>query len=158
MGFRVRLVAFLVAILVIVQGLTWLLVFEVTRHESIKVGERQLASAAAVFVNQLDDISLRIANSVQVLALDYALRESIAEHDRATVLSALRNHGRRVGAARMLLMDLDGRITADTDAPAGDRRDAFPFPGLLDTATDRPAAAMVAMDGRAHWMVVVTVN
>ncbi|MES1153335.1 MAG: hypothetical protein ABUL45_00220, partial [Rhodanobacter sp.] len=96
MGFRVRLVAFLVAILVIVQGLTWLLVFEVTRHESIKVGERQLASAAAVFVNQLDDISLRIANSVQVLALDYALRESIAEHDRATVLSALRNHGRRV--------------------------------------------------------------
>ena len=163
MGFRVRLVAFLVAILVIVQGLTWLLVFEVTRHESIKVGERQLASAAAVFVNQLDDISLRIANSVQVLALDYALRESIAEHDRATVLSALRNHGRRVGAARMLLMDLDGHISADTGSADPDGRPTgnhalFPFPELLNGVLEHPVAAVVAMDGHAYWMVVVTVN
>jgi diguanylate cyclase (GGDEF)-like protein len=163
MGFRVRLVAFLLAILVVVQGLTWLLVFEVTRHESIAAGERQLTSAAGVFVNQLDDISLRIANSVQVLALDYALRESIAQHDRATVLSALRNHGRRVGAARMLLMNLDGRITADTGTAEPDGRPTgsralFPFPELLNGVLEHPVAAVVAMDGHAYWMVVVTVN
>ncbi len=158
MSFRVRLALLLVAILVSVQALTWVSVFEVTRRESIRDGERQLGATADAIARQLDDVSDRVANSVQILSLDYALREAIAQHDRATVLSALRNHGRRVGAARMLLMDLDGSITADTDAPDSDRRGVFPFPGLLDTATDHPAAAMVAMDGRAYWMVVVTVN
>lgn len=157
MGFRLRLALFLVAILVSVQALTWVSVFEVTRRESIAEGERQLSAGADAFVMQLDDISTRVANSVQVLALDYALREAIAQHDRATVLSVLRNHGRRVGAARMLLMDLDGSVSADTGAPDGKGSMAFPFPDLLDGAVSRPVAAVVAIDGHAYWMVVVPV-
>ena len=114
MGFRVRLVLMLVAILVSVQALTWALVFEVTRRQAVAEGERQLAAEAEVFVHQLDAVSQRVADSVEVLAKDFPLRTAIAQEDRATVVSALRNHGRRVGAERMLLVDLDGRVTADT--------------------------------------------
>src|SRR5579862_8143148 len=87
MGFRLRLASPFVAVLAIVQALTALLVYEVTRRQVIADGTRQLTEAAGTFVRQLDDVSERVAESVQVLALDFALRSAIAEHDRGTVLS-----------------------------------------------------------------------
>jgi diguanylate cyclase (GGDEF)-like protein len=163
MGFRFRLGSFFVAALVTVQVSTAILVYEVTRHELIAEGKRQLGVAATAFARQLDDISRHVADNVQVLALDFALRSAIAQHDRATVLSALRNHGRRVGVTRMLLVGVDGRIQADTlassSAPASSSGAAamFPYRDLLDRAIDQPSAALVAVDGHAYWMVVVPV-
>ncbi len=156
MSFRLRLALFFVAALVAVQALTAVLVYEVTRQELIREGQRQLGVAATAFVRQLDDISDRVAGSVQVLALDYALRSAIAQHDQATMQSALANHGRRVGATQMLLLNVDGRIVVDTlgASPAGS---AFPYADLVERAWSQPAAAVVAWRGRAYWMVVVPV-
>jgi diguanylate cyclase (GGDEF)-like protein len=128
----------------------------VARRALIAEGERQLSAGAAAVARQLDDISNRVADNVQVLALDYALRAAIAQRDQSTVLSALRNHGRRIGAERMLLIGLDGAIRSDTATLPADGQ-PFPFPDLSDAALERPAAAVVAMDGRAYWMIVVPV-
>ena len=138
MSFRTRLALFFVATLIAVQALTAVLVYEVTRHELIQEGQRQLGVAAAAFAHQLDDISDRVAASVKVL-------------------SALANHGRRVGAIQMLLLDLDGRVEVDTLGayPAGS---TFPYADLVERAWSQPAAAVVAWRGRAYWMVVVPVK
>ncbi|MGN6312945.1 MAG: putative bifunctional diguanylate cyclase/phosphodiesterase [Rhodanobacteraceae bacterium] len=156
MTFRVRLALFFVAALVAVQALTAVLVYEVTRHELIQEGQRQLGVAATAFVRQLDDISDRVAASVKVLSLDFALRSAIAQHDQATMQSALANHGLRVGATQMLLLDVDGRVEVDTLGayPIGS---AFPYADLVDRAYSQAAAAVVAWRGHAYWMVVVPV-
>ncbi|GAB1594947.1 putative bifunctional diguanylate cyclase/phosphodiesterase [Lysobacter claricitrinus] len=156
MTFRTRLALFLVAILIAVQALTAGLVYGVTRHALIDEGRRQLDVASGAFARQLDDLSAHVASSVQVLSLDFALRSAIAQRDRDTVLSALRNHGRRVGATQMLLVGLDGRVEADT---AGRIAEGAPFPyaDLVERAPQRPASAVVAANGRANWMVVVPV-
>ena len=156
LGFRLRLALFFVATLLTVQLLTAGLVYEVTRHALISEGERQLTANARAFEAQMDDISARVAGNVEVLSLDYALRSAIAEHDRGTVLSVLRNHGRRVGASRMLLIGLDGRVQADT-AGATPPLTRFPFPDLMHSAYTRRTAAVVAMDGKAAWVVVVPI-
>ena len=156
MGFRFKLASLLVATLVAVQVATAALVYSITRGELIDEGKRQLGVASTAFTRQVDDVSTRVASSVQVLALDYALRSAIAQHDQATVRSALANHGRRVGATRMQLVDVAGRIEVDT-ADAGAPGDAFAHPDLLDRALDQPAAAVVAIDGGAYWMVAVPV-
>ena len=156
MGFRLRLALFFVATLVTAQLLTAGLVYEVTRRALVADGERQLSANAGAFVAQMDDISARIAGNVEVLSLDYALRSAIAERDRGTVLSVLRNHGRRVGASRMQLIGLDGGIEADTGETDGTPA-RFPFPDLIDSAYDRRTAAVVALDGKASWMVVVPI-
>lgn len=155
MTFRLRLALFLVAALVGVQALTAVLVYEVTRRHLIEEGERQLARATDSFAGQLDDAAARIAENVQILSLDFPLRAAIAQGDRETVRSALRNHGRRIGAARMMLVDLDGGIVADTDAAGGER---FPFPDLLARARDARDSRLVALDGHAWWYVVVPVS
>ena len=156
MGFRFRLASFFVAALIVVQGLTAVLVYEVTRHELIGEGQRQLGVAATAFARQLDDVSERVAASVQVMALDFALRSAIAQHDEATMLSALHNHGRRVGAIQMLLLGVDGKVEADTLGayPIGAK---FPYADLAANAYEKPSAAVVAWRGHAYWMVVVPV-
>ncbi len=155
MGFRFRLATFLVVALVSMQVLTAALVYGVTRHELIEEGKRQLGVAALAFGRQLHDASERVAASVQVLALDYALRSAIAERDQATVQSALRNHGQRVGAERMQLLDTDGRVAADTLAGATPAR--FAYPDILERALDKPASAVVSWRGGAYWVVAVPV-
>ncbi|HJT97637.1 MAG TPA: cache domain-containing protein, partial [Rhodanobacteraceae bacterium] len=156
MSFRLRLSLLFVATLVAVQVFTALLVYGVARRALIAEGERQLGVGAGAVARQLDDISTRVADNVQVLSLDFALRAAIAQNDQSTVLSALRNHGRRIGAERMLLIGLDGAIRSDTtDTPLAGGK--FPFPDLADAALERPAAAVVAMDGKAYWMIVVPV-
>ncbi|MEO5625423.1 MAG: EAL domain-containing protein [Dokdonella sp.] len=156
MSFRLRLAVLFVTTLVVVQVFTAVLVYEVARRGVIAEGERQLAAGADAVARQLDDISARVADNVHVLALDYALRAAIAQRDEGTVLSALRNHGRRIGAARMLLIGLDGVVRSDT-VEADAIGHAFGFPDLVDAALDHPAAAVVAMGGKAYWMIVVPV-
>ncbi|WP_201316386.1 EAL domain-containing protein [Dyella sp. EPa41] len=154
-GFRMRLTLFVVTTIVAIQLVTAVLVTQITRHQLVAEGERQLAVSADAFVSQLDDVSARVAESVQILALDYALRAAIAQHDQDTVLSVLRNHGRRVDATRMLMVGLDGSIQADTAGTATLQR--FPFPDMLDRAFSQRTAAVVALDGKAYWMVVVPI-
>ncbi|SEM45648.1 diguanylate cyclase (GGDEF) domain-containing protein [Pseudoxanthomonas sp. GM95] len=154
MSFRFRLASFFIAALVVTQLATALLVYQVTRRELVGEGQRQLGAAAQAFAAQLQDISGRVAGSVQILSLDYALRAAIAQHDEDTLLSALRNHGRRVGASQMLVVDLDGKIEADTLGVATTGT-MFPHPDLLADALEKPASAVVAMRGHAYWMVVV---
>lgn len=160
MSFRVRLSVFLLAILFLVQGLTWALVYHATRRASIDEGERQLVRAANTFVTQMDNVSTRIAGSVQVLSLDYPLRAAIAQRDAQTIWSALRNHGRRVGAERMLLLDLEGQVRIDTAHPPGTgeaHTPAFLPPGMLRQVYKKPVVAVVAIEQRAYWLVVVPV-
>jgi len=154
MGFRFRLASFLVLSLVTVQVLTAVLVYSVTRTQLLREGERQLGSASVAFGRQLDDMSERVAGSVEVLALDFALRSAIAQRDQATLRSALANHGRRVGATRMQLVGVDGSVEADTLAGAGGR---FAYADLLERSFERPSSAVVAWQGRAYWIVAVPV-
>ena len=156
MSFRFRLASFFVVALILVQALTGVLVYQVTRSELIDEGKRQLQGAAQSFAHQFQDMSDRIAASVQVLAQDFALRSAVAQRDEATLASALRNHGRRVGASEMLLIGLDGRIEADTAAqfPVGT---PFPYVDLVERALQEPVAAIATWKQRAYWMVVVPV-
>jgi signal transduction histidine kinase len=157
MSFRHRLALFLVVTLVAVQSVTAFLAYSYLRHDLVERGKRELTAAMGIFTRQLDFLSERVADGVQVLSLDFALRSAIAQHDSGTELSALRNHGHRIGATRMMIVGLDGLTTADTGAAETGR--AFPYPALLQgaAATDK-SAALVTMAGEIYWIVVVPVR
>jgi signal transduction histidine kinase len=158
MSFRQRLVLFLMATLIGVQALTAMFVYGVVRRNLVEEGKRELAATAAVFNSQLTVLSKRVSDDVQVLSLDYALRKAVGERDSATALSALRNHGNRIGATRMLIVGLDGNITSDTTHPEA-QGTAFPFVGLIDMATSNDqGTALAVFDGQIYWIVVVPVR
>jgi len=157
MTFRRRLALFLIVALVGVQVLSGAIGYVLLRHSLVEKGKRELTTEAAVFTRQLNVLSERATEGVEVLSLDYALRQAIAQHDYDTELSALRNHGHRIGATRMLLVGLDGRIAADTGAPF-EQGDAFTYSSLLsNAATDNRSTALATLDGRVYWIVAVPV-
>ncbi len=157
MSFRQRLALFLIVTLAVVQSLTAFSAYLYLRRDLLTRAKVELGAATGVFTRQLDFLSDRVADAVQVLSLDFALRTAIGRRDYATVLSALRNHGRRIGATRMVIADLDGRITADTVEGDGGRR--FPYPDLLKTAerADK-TTGLISAEGRLFWTVVVPVR
>ncbi|MFM2044793.1 MAG: hypothetical protein RLY86_3369, partial [Pseudomonadota bacterium] len=161
LSFRNKLTLFLVLTLVTVQVLTAVMVMGFTRSALIDQGKEELASATALFARQLDVRAAQLAEGVQILALDFPLRQAIATRDTATALSAMRNHGRRIGATRMLLVGLDGQVVVENDERAGDApamTGAFPFASLLETAAvDGIASSLVVLGGRAYWLVTVPV-
>ena len=158
MSFRNRLALFLMATLVCVQAATALFAYAYLRGQIVERGKHELSAAMQSFTRQVDFLAQRATEGVQVLALDYALRAAIAKSDYDTELSALRNHGRRIGAARMMLVRLDGTISADTamSQPTGGK---FPFAALLGTAAEGDrGTALVMLADHVFWMVVVPVR
>ncbi len=127
LGFRTRLALFFVATLILVQGVTAVLAYDVARRQLVTEGGRQLTANAGAFVAQMNDLSASVANGVQIMSLDYGLRSAIGARDKETILSVLRNHGRRVGAIRrdlhsrrVLHCVLEGDEVLIFDALAGD--------------------------------------
>ncbi len=158
MGFRNRLVLFLVATLIGVQALTLISAYGVVRGNLIEHGRQDLAATSQAFTRQLNLVAERVADGVQVMALDYPLRQAIAARDRETIVSALRNHGWRIGAARMFLVGLNGVVDSDTQRIDAVGR-AFPFPDLLSGASrNGRAMSLAALDGKVFCIVAVPVN
>ena len=158
LGFRQRLALLFIVTLISVQGLTALFAYGVVRANLVEQGKDRLEATTQVFMRQLNVLSERVSDDVEILSLDYALRKAVAEDDLGTALSALRNHGNRVGATRMSIVGLDGSITTDTASDAA-RGTAFPFPDLLDVAVaDNKGTALAVFDGVIYWIVVVPVR
>jgi signal transduction histidine kinase len=157
MSFRHRLALFLVVTLVAVQTLTAFVAYSYLRHDLVERGKRELTAAMGVITRQLDFLSDRVTDDVHVLSLDYALRSAIAQRDYGTELSALRNHGRRIGAARMLIVDLDARTSVDTGGEAPGK--TFPYPELLQRAAgSNRGTALGTINGQVYWIVVMPVR
>src|SRR5579871_2736055 len=158
MSFRNRLALFLMVTLVCVQAATAIFAYAFLRGQIVERGKRELSDAMQSFTRQIDFLSQRASDGVAVLSLDYALRAAIGKSDHDTELSVLRNHGRRIGAARMMLVRLDGTISADTGQTLY-HGGTFPFASLLGTAAvnDR-GTALITLGNRVYWMVVVPVR
>ena len=159
MGFRNRLLLFLIVTLIAVQSMTAVVVYGVLRDRLIDQGKQELRAATRAFKRDLDSLSARVSDMVEVLALDYPFRQAIAQRDHDTALSVLRNHGLRVGASRMILIDLDGTITADTQ-PQQPRQmhGVFPYQELLrEAATTGRGSALASFGQTVCWTVVVPV-
>ena len=82
MSFRQRLALFLIATLIAVQALTAIFVYGFVRGNLVQQGKRELTATASVFMRQLNVLSERVSDDVQVLSLDYALRKAVAENDQ----------------------------------------------------------------------------
>jgi signal transduction histidine kinase len=158
LSFRQRLALLFIVTLIVVQGLTAAFAYGVVRANLVEQGKSRLEATTQVFMRQLNVLSERVSDDVEVLSLDYALRKAVAEDDRATALSALRNHGNRVGATRMSIVGLDGITTIDTATEAAPGN-AFPFTDLLDSAASSDqGTALAVLDGSIYWIVVVPVR
>lgn len=155
---RTRIVVFFATLLVLVQGLAFLVVTtannEIARDsisQELEVGER-------VFLRLFDQQRGQLEQSARLLASEFGFRQAVASADRATILSALGNHGARASASVMLLVSLDHMLLADTLHPAAPP-ELFKHSYLTAAAeASGQATGVVNIDGKLYQLVVVQVN
>jgi diguanylate cyclase (GGDEF)-like protein len=153
-----RLVLASVTLLVLVQALGLL-----TLRASIERNARQsiaqeLAVGERLFQRLLAQNGQRLRDGAGLLVADYGFRSAVGSRDMETIVSALGNHGRRIGATHAILLDTDFALQAAATPP-----EAPLMPALQQLAQraqaggsgDGVAGGLVAIDGHVHQLVMV---
>jgi diguanylate cyclase (GGDEF)-like protein len=152
-----RLVIFFVILLVLVQGLGAFLVIRANSQIARQTIDQELGQGERVFRQLLTQRQARLEQAAAILSADFAFRQAIATNNTGTIVSVLRNHGARVGATVMTLVDLDRTVRADTRDEGLTGR-PFVFPALVDqSASTGKASSTVLIDGHVQQLVVVPV-
>ena len=153
---QTRILALFIGLLLVVQLGSFVLINTVGVAAARKSVGEDLVAGAALFHRALEQDRQRLIQGARLLSADYAFREAIASHDNATIASVLANHGKRIDAALMMLIDLDQKVVADT-VDTG-LNEPFFFPRLLAEAELRQqASATVVIRGQLYHLVIVPV-
>jgi len=156
-NFRSRILLLIIGLIVLVQAATVAAVLLVTLRDSESRARDELHSTGGVVLQALNSRGSELASAVQILASDFGFREAVASEDRATIVSALDNHGARIKADLTLLLSLDGRVIASTNSvmPA---RDLDLLGELVRNASERRSERTYAVvDGRGYQVVLAAV-
>lgn len=107
---QTRIVVFFGLLMVGVQLGGLLLLQTVGESNARSAIDDELVVGERVFREWMKQRTSQLGQGAGVLSSDYAFREALTSHDTETIVSALENHGARIHAEVMMLVDLDGRI------------------------------------------------
>lgn len=127
-SFRTRLLLIFLSLLGLTLVTTLWAVLRATDDNARTSANRELAVAARVFDTLLADNSRQLTDRTTLLAGDFGFKQAIATNEEGTILSVLANHGDRVGADLIVLMDPDGKVLISThniNAELAELRDAI---------------------------------
>lgn len=113
-SFRTRLLLLFVGIAGGVLIATLIAVTVATQNQAERTVERELAVSERVLGELLSIRGEQLLQAAQVLAGDFGFREAVASGDEATLISAMVNHGERIGTQLMALYRPDGTELAAT--------------------------------------------
>jgi len=153
-----RIVAVFVGLLVLVMALIVTVVTSSNQRIVASEMTRELAVGTHVFKRLIEQNQRQLETAATVLSGDFAFREAIATQDKATVHSVIRNHGLRIGAQVMIVVNPDGQLIADTQQAAAPSR-SFQFPDLLASAQSAGTSSgfRQMQDGFLYQIVLVPI-
>jgi diguanylate cyclase (GGDEF)-like protein len=157
--FRARLLYLIIAVLVLLETGTLVSVHYAGQQTLRTSIADELSVGARVLDRILDTRARQLSDSLSLLVRDFPFREAVASADLPTVISVLENHGKRIDADVVVLVSLDGTVTADTvgGRMVGRR---FPFAEMLSVAevdAEGQASATVSFANRPYQFVIVPV-
>lgn len=113
-SFRNRLLILFVALLGSALFISTWAVLRAVDNNARANAERELFVAERVFETLLADNSRQLTDRTVLLAEDFGFRQAIATNEIDTIISALANHGERISADMIMLMDTSGDILVGT--------------------------------------------
>ncbi|MAT83113.1 MAG: GGDEF domain-containing protein [Gammaproteobacteria bacterium] len=155
-GFRAQLLLAFTGLLTVTAVGVGIAVSVTSSSQVLAQMERKVLVGSHVLDSFLDARREQLDAAVRVLTNDFGFRAAVATGDTPTISSTLDNHGRRIGADLMVLVDDDGAVvTSDPTRPRGRQ---VPFAHALDQARETGSAAAIgAYDGSLYQYFVVPV-
>lgn len=115
-SFRSKLLLLTLVPLGVAQLVTLFAVMRTVEQDVQSRARESLQTGGIVVTEYLLARSEQLRTSVEVLAADYGLKEATATGDEITIRSVLENHGRRIGANFLAILDIDGNPIVSTVA------------------------------------------
>ena len=148
-----RIVAFGLGLLFVIQIGTFSAIRASLGQHARNVLPEQLMVGERVLVSLLDQNAQKLTEGAKLLAADYGFRDAVQSRDVATIVSALDNHGARIGATETALFGTDFSLRA---ASGSDTRELAALASRLATRAARSGAASeIALLGNAPHQVVL---
>lgn len=113
-SFRARLLLTFLILIGLVMLVSTTAVLNVVDRTAVSNAERELQVAQRVFETLLAANSQQLQDRTVLLAEDFGFRQAIATNEESTIVSALVNHGDRVEADLIVMMDIDGEVLIST--------------------------------------------
>lgn len=152
-----RIVLFFVVLLMGVQLAGFLVIRYAIEQNARRNLREELSVGERVVKRLLQQQGQQFVAATNVLTRDFAFRAAVATLDRDTIVDVLRNHGARISASRLALVDMQNIVAADTLQPALVGK-PFAFPDLINSAAETNAIpAIRIVDGIIYQVVVVPV-
>ncbi|WP_158269425.1 bifunctional diguanylate cyclase/phosphodiesterase [Saccharospirillum sp. MSK14-1] len=153
-SFRTRLLLIFLSLLGLTLAATLWAVLRATDDNARAGANRELAVAERVFDTLLVDNSRQLTDRTTLLAEDFGFKQAIATNEEGTILSVLANHGDRIGADMIVLMDPAGEVLISThniDAELAELRESI---GRRQQAF----SVLTLADGAPYQLVMVPVQ
>ncbi|MCG8614455.1 MAG: EAL domain-containing protein [Pseudomonadales bacterium] len=115
-NFKRRLQVWFIGLVFVTLAIFLLSVWGATNNHIVSTAEKELAVSERVFSRLLDLRGRQLTTSATVLADDFGFKQAIATEDRDTVLSALINHGDRIGTEMIVLLSPAGTVLESSHA------------------------------------------
>ena len=155
-GLAARIVALSLLLLLLVQAAGFGVVrSSIDRNARAQLGA-ELAVGERVWQRLLDQNAQRLRQGAMLLSADFGFRAAVTSGDRATIDSALDNHGARIGATVAALLDTGfapRALHAAGADPAATGRLLNELAGPL--AREAAGSRLVLIDGQPHQFVIV---
>ena len=152
-----RIVVFFVGLLMFVQLAGFFAISYAIEENARRNLRDELIVGANVFKLLLKQQKQQLVSATIVLTRDFPFRDAVATRDSGTIVDVLKNHGDRISANRLALVDMTNIVTADTVQPDLIGKN-FAFPDLIEQAAAKEnVSAIRIIDGTIYQLVIVPV-
>jgi len=153
----VRIVTLFLALLLLVQLASLLTIRRSIDGQARVQVTSELRTGENVLRRLLAQTEQQLTDGARLLAADYGFRSAIASKDQPTILDALDNQGRRIGAHAALFSDAQNAIVASTFTDSAAMAQLVQENLRGPAAADRDAKVRV-LDGMPYQLVTVPVR
>jgi diguanylate cyclase (GGDEF)-like protein len=155
-----RMVLSSLVLLLLLQAVSLGIIHEsIERNARAQLGDR-LVVGERIWERLLDQRAAKLTQGAALLAADYGFRSAVSSDDRETIVSALENHGARIGAVLVALLDNDFAVRALTPGASEALLPALTrsAPTLARAANDSATSNLALVDARPVQFVMVPVR
>ncbi|MEN9866139.1 MAG: hypothetical protein RL748_1729 [Pseudomonadota bacterium] len=158
--FQTRLLAVMLLLILGLQVLVFATISSAANRNARQASEEALQLTARSMQSIMATRETSLRKYARLLASDYAFKDLVSEGHGETVLSAFQSYQRRLGADSMVLLDLQGKVLADTLA-----QQQPDYGALLQAARANEqqngiaeSSGVVLVGQQAYQMVLVPLN
>ena len=153
-SFRTRLIALFTVLLGLTLFTSTWAVLRAVDNNARANAERELLVAERVFETLLEENTRQLTDRTALLAEDFGFRQAIATNEEETIVSALINHGERISADLILLMNPEGEILIGTH----DLTESMDVLKLQTQQQTTPFSELMIAEQRPFQLVMVPVK